>query len=118
MKDNDYEIVKDDNGEEDRDVSSSLLASSRLLSARSKDGGEMAKRIKWSRNREGLSAAGDADENILLFVLFQVTFGTSLAPMNNHSVDLSYCYVSRRVRFPKASLGNPTLSSEDVTEVE
>eukprot|EP01084_Bolivina_argentea_P128360 226903_1 len=55
--------IKDDSGDEDRDVSSSLLASSRLLSARSKDGGEMAKRIKRSRNREGLNAAGDADEN-------------------------------------------------------
>ncbi len=55
--------IKDDSGDEDRDVSSSLLASSRLLSASSKDGGEMAKRIKRSRNREGLSAAGDAVKN-------------------------------------------------------
>ncbi len=55
--------IKDDSGDEDRDVSSSLLASSRLLSARSKDHGEMAKRMKRSRNREVRSAADDADEN-------------------------------------------------------
>ncbi len=53
--------MKDDSGEDDRNGSSSLLLPSRRLpSARSKDGGEMAKRIKRSRKREELSAEGDA----------------------------------------------------------
>ncbi len=55
--------INDDSGNEDRNGSSSLLVPSRLLSARSKDGGEMAKRIKRSRKREELSAEGDDGEN-------------------------------------------------------
>ncbi len=58
--------IKDDSGEEGRNGSSSLLVPSRLLSARSKDGGEMAKRIKRSRKREELSTAGNAGENVFM----------------------------------------------------